>query len=219
MQKERKPWIDIAKGILILLVNLAHVSYFAHDFVGTDRFDAVGEVAFLFVPWYMPAFFMITGYCSSFDMPFRTFACRNFKALIVPSVLIGVFMLSWLNAFLSPSGLSYQNFLQQDYVNILLTCGPWFLTALFLAKMALYGVLHYLHCRNRWRFLLLMALMLLAASLYNKNVVPNLWYFEHALLLLPFMFAGVMLRHHKPERSEKTFYLILGEAVREPNVR
>lgn len=47
--KKRQSWIDIAKGILILLVCLVHVDGNARDFVGTDQFDFVGDYAFFYM--------------------------------------------------------------------------------------------------------------------------------------------------------------------------
>ena len=54
--------------------------------------------------------------------------------------------------------------------------------------------------------------MLIGCSLYNKKVVLNLWYFEHALMLLPFLFVGVLLREHKPREHEDVAFLLLGVA-------
>ena len=210
--KERKPWIDIAKGILILFVLLGHVNYFAHDFAGTDSFKFVAASHIVFITWYMPAFFVVTGYCTNFEIPFADFLKKNLKSLIVPSILIGVLLSSWVSKFLSAEGLSYRNFLDQDWPGILITCGPWFLTALFVAKIVMYGILKYVRCRNVWKFLLLMLLMLIGCSLYNKKVVTNLWYFEHALMLLPFLYTGILLREHKPRRHEDAIILTLGGA-------
>lgn len=209
-KKQRQPWIDIAKGILILIVLLGHVQYFAHDFAGTDEFKFVEHTHILFITWYMPAFFVITGYCTNFEIKFWDFLIKNLKSLILPSILIGVFLSSWITLFFSSQGLSYQNFLKQNYWGILVTCGPWFLTALFVAKIVMYCILKYVKCNNIWKFLLLMLLMLIGCSLYNKKVVLNLWYFEHALMLLPFLFVGVLLRNHKPRKHEDVMILLLG---------
>lgn len=206
-------WLDIAKGILIILVVLGHVQYYAHDFAGTDDFKFVGKTHIVFVTWYMPAFFVITGYCTNFGIPFYEFFVKNVKSLIVPSVLIGAFFSSWVNLFLSPSGLSYLNFLQQNYYAILITCGSWFLTALFVAKMLMYGMQRYLKCGVAWKFILLLMLMLVSASFYNRKLVTNVWYFEHALMLLPFMFVGVLLRKRQPSKKEKYMYLFLGGGI------
>lgn len=211
-KKQRQPWVDIAKGILILLVLLGHVQYFAHDLAGTDEFKFVENTHILFITWYMPAFFIITGYCTNFEIKFWDFFVKNLKSLILPSILIGVFLSSWITLFFSSQGLSYQNFLKQNYWGILVKCGPWFLTALFVAKIVMYCILKYVKCNNVWKFLLLMLLMLIGCSLYNKNVMLNLWYFEHAMMLLPFLFVGVLLREHKPREHEDVAFLLLGGA-------
>lgn len=210
---KRKPWIDIAKGILILFVLLGHVQYFAHAFVGIDDFKFVTEFHILFSTWYMPAFFIITGYCTNFGVPFREFAIKNFKSLIVPSILIGVFLSSWMNRFLSPNGLSYQNFLDHNYLHILQTCGPWFLTALFVAKMFTFVFQKYITWHKGWKILFSLVLMLASTALYNKHLLPNIWYFQHALLLQPFMLAGALLHNHQIKKREKVYSLVLGGGI------
>lgn len=142
----------------------------------------------------MPAFFVVTGFCSNFSLPIREFVLKNFKTLILPSIFIGVFLSSWLNAFLSSDGLSYNNFLDLDYYAILLYCGPWFLPALFICKMLIYFLLKYVRRSVVYIFLLLFLLMFISTILYNRNLLPNIWYFQHALMLAPFLFAGFLLR-------------------------
>lgn len=193
--KKRQSWIDVVKGILILIVCLVHVDGNARDYVGTHQFDFVGDYAFLYVSWYMPAFFVVTGFCSNFSLPVREFVLKNIKALILPCIFIGVFLTSWLNAFLSNDGLSYNNFLDLDYYAILLYCGPWFLPALFIGKMLVYFLLKYVRRSVVYIFLLLFLLMFISTILYNRRLLPNIWYFQHALMLAPFLFAGFLLRN------------------------
>ena len=208
--KVRIPWIDMAKGILILFVLLGHVQYFAHDFAGTDDFKFVEKTHVFFITWYMPAFFVIAGYCSNFNISFKDFFLKNLKSLIIPSLLIGVFLSSWISLFLSSQGVSYYNFMNLDYWSILVTCGPWFLPALFIAKMIMYGIRKYVKWKDKWIALLLMGVMLVASALYNKRLLLNVWYFEHALLLLPFLFAGILLRKHSLRKRGKDVSLLVG---------
>lgn len=208
--KRREPWIDIAKGILILFVLLGHVNYFAHDFAGTDDFEFVTNINVLFSPWYMPAFFVITGYCTNFDVPFKDFALKNFKSLIIPSILIGVFLSSWIASFFTSEGLSCYNFLDKNWYGILLTCGPWFLTALFVAKIIMYGIRKWIKIGDVWIFLILLLGMLVSCSIYNKKLVLNIWYFEHALMLLPFLFFGSVLKKHSQWLDKEKLLVCLG---------
>lgn len=213
MENKRKSWIDIAKGILILLVCLVHVSGNAHDYVHTHLFDFVGKYAFLYVSWYLPAFFIITGFCSNFTIPFETFFVKNFKSLVVPNILIGVIFSSWLNDFFSPTGISYVNFLDFDYRTIFLFGGPWFLMALFIDKLLIYLLLKYVRCQNLWKFAILILLMLLGTVFYNRQILPNYFYFQHALISAPFLFLGTMLRNFQSIKYNKVYVVTFWVAI------
>ena len=117
--KERLHYIDIAKGLLILLVVYDHLPdmYLYSLKLHNNYISELNNWQWIYKLFFMPAFFAITGMCSNFDKTFIPFLVNNFKSLIVPNIIIGI--------LLSPH-------------NILLNCGGRF-----------YMVVHfgsYLHC-------------------------------------------------------------------------
>lgn len=70
MAKERLHYIDVLKGILILLVVVGHTTWQAET-NGVDNvlFLSMKEINFMIVPFFMAAFFAVTGYCANFDKP------------------------------------------------------------------------------------------------------------------------------------------------------
>lgn len=87
--KQRDSSIDVLKGILILLVVLNHISGVARK-VGVEdmTIDVLHVLRDLYVPFFMPAFFIVTGMCSSFSKPFSSFLITNLKTLIFPSIIL-----------------------------------------------------------------------------------------------------------------------------------
>lgn len=85
--KERVHYLDVAKGILILLLLMSHFSI-ALKWIGVDAANPY------FIPWYYPqplfivffmqCFFIISGYCSNFDVDTATFFRKLLRQLIIP---------------------------------------------------------------------------------------------------------------------------------------
>lgn len=90
--KERENWIDVTKGILILLVVLGHIPFIAKmEGVKFQPIDIMGEYYGLYGCFYMAAFFVLTGICSNFDTNYKIFLWRNTKSLLIPSITLVVF--------------------------------------------------------------------------------------------------------------------------------
>ena len=209
---QRLPWVDVSKGILILFVVLGHIEYYAQEFVGSHAYDFLHHIVFIYLPYYIPAFFVVTGYCSNFNLSFRDFLIKNIKTLLVPSILIGTFISRWISLFLYGEGLSVTNFMTVDYLQLCWTGGHWFLTTLFLAKIALYFPQKFYNKNSIIVFVVLLLLMLLGTILYNKNIFPNIWYFKHTMILLPFLYVGTVLRKN-PQWTDRSYNIPLGVGI------
>lgn len=136
--KERKQHIDIAKGILILLVVMGHLPLLQMESPYKSEVLAwIENINRYYVPFYMAAFFLITGYCSNFKRNFKDFLIRNTKSILIPglcfSILVGI-----TEIYIIP-------YSQQTYLSLLekvtLFGGLfWFLTALFIAKIIFFFI-------------------------------------------------------------------------------
>ena len=95
--EKRLNWIDSSKGLLILLVVLGHITIYANaNHINNPIFNEIGNSYGLYSPFYMAAFFVITGFVSNFDKPYREFLSSNIKSLLIPSItliLLSVFLI------------------------------------------------------------------------------------------------------------------------------
>ena len=206
VKQERTYWIDVAKGILIVLVVWGHLDYFASTYAGTSIFSYKAYTNFAFLPYYMPAFFILSGICSNFDSPIRSFVVRNFKSLIIPSILLGVFASRWFRLFCE-EGLRWDNCLMLDDWKLIYKAGGWFLPALFLSK-CIYYTLYRSKIKEIVKVLFTILFMVVGVVLYNRQYI-NIWYYQHAFIALPFVLFGAKLRK-KPIVSKSRLVFGLG---------
>lgn len=160
--------------------------------VHNEIIDFIPETRF-FKPFFMPAFFVIAGYCSNYKKNFKDFITSNIKALLIPAVLLlfvrilvryvftGTFSTLEWNGFFSKAA-----FFHLGYWN-------WFLTALFTTKVLFYGLLHWIKIfRNR--FILTCFIHVLGVFLFNYKgdglFFFNFYFYQHALLFLVFVEIG-----------------------------
>ncbi len=189
--KERLHWLDIAKGLLILMVVWGHFELMCRLCYGISDpvvtwFDNVEK---LWVCFFMPAFFFITGYCSNFKKLFLPFLTANIKTLLLPAFLILsaihiVNYYSWGMSFAWISKTMVKSW-------FLVASGEWFLPSLFLTKM-IYWVL----CRRKpvVQFIALTLLFLCGLIIYNEKYLPNIWFFKHAMLSIIFLAMGHIIK-------------------------
>ncbi|MCQ2287663.1 MAG: acyltransferase [Muribaculaceae bacterium] len=186
--KNRIRYYDVARGILIIGVICYHCSnnVIARNAV-TRMFHDV--VSLSLVPYFMAAFFFISGLCSNFNKPFKSFLWGNFKAMIIPTYIITIGM-QWFPFDHIPKNYGL------DYTSLLLYCNKaWFIASLFTCRMAMWLIKRY---PLRWYFETAIILVMLLAGTYlvqNKivgNDTNNYFYYCHSMLFMPFIYIG----HH-----------------------
>lgn len=98
--KDRFHYIDIAKGILILLVVIHHQPQLAAEFGISNPFlAALACSSDYFNAFFMPAFFVITGYCTNFQkLPFGKFLGRQAMTIMLPAFCLGAVSV-WISLF------------------------------------------------------------------------------------------------------------------------
>lgn len=135
MQKQRLLWLDIAKGIAILLIIMGHT--------------VTGTTQRLIYSFHVPLFLVLAGY--TFSLKEETFLAslkKDFKRLIVPVLVVCILRLL-IDTLLNPAGFSY--YLKSTGLKLLWAnaCDfssfpgigkTWFLIDLFFAKQ-LYRVI------------------------------------------------------------------------------
>lgn len=128
MNTKRLQYIDISKGIVILLVILGHLVAF-------------NKLFWLWIfAFHMPFFFIMSGYCSNdknYDISFKKYLFKYANALLVPAFLIRI-----IYVFVGVSGvdLQQQNWTHNAFLNFIYPLSEWFIMALFLSKIMFYFV-------------------------------------------------------------------------------
>lgn len=191
MTKKRLAYIDIAKGILILFLLMGHALLFIkHEGVNDVFINGFQKCRlYIWTAYYMPAFFVITGYCTNFSISFLPFLWKNVKTLKIPAIIFGSFL-----ALVTM--ISHHHLTTANVTNHLIWCvvdsGLWFLDALFISKLCYWGLLR---VTNKKLLLFITCLILFA--------IGFLWYHEqngdvanvkHAFMLTFFLFVGQSLK-------------------------
>jgi len=191
MQRNRIQYIDCAKGILILLLLYGHTC----PLCGMEGlWDGVLRRIVPTITWYncffMNSFFFITGFCSGFDVGFKKFAWKNVLHLLIPSVILCI-IASYFRMIVFNHSVSFAPF--WGLWKWLDMGAPWFIISLFLAKLVCWFVL-------RLKFgisLLVLTILYLSGLLLHRFGVHNILYHQHALMMLPYLWAGVICRRHQ----------------------
>lgn len=191
-KKEHLDYIDVAKGLLIAFVFFGHMAKSLNP-DGIDEFLSVFTRVrgYLWTSYYMPAFFVITGYCSNFSKPFKQYFVSNFKRLIVPAIVL-VIPISIAELFFHK--VDFNGFL----IQILIT-SFWFLRSLFISKIVFYFI--YKFVKYDWlRVVACLSLFALGLYLYEFVFATDRFHIIHSLLLVPFLELGVLLRKVKNDK-------------------
>lgn len=184
--KERLHYIDVIKGILIIIVILHHVLGLMKEYAFIPKDVNIGK---LYVPFFMPAFFVVTGYCSSFGGDTLTFLKKNLLLLLIPSL-----MFSPINSLISCLLSGNPNFTEclRSVVFRILQGGSWFLVALLIAKITYKLIIDSVTSTIKVGGILLL-LLLLASIASSKNIFEPFWIY-HGFALIIFLWAGAYLK-------------------------
>lgn len=190
MQQQRIGYIDTAKGILILFLLFGHVRVIG-KMEGLDDpvLRLMGSGIGLYRPFFMQTFFLITGFCSTFRIGFWPFLLKNLKTLLLPAVLLDLLCYGIMVA----TGNAEQPFGAHlaGFADWLTTGGPWFIFALLWAKILLWGISR---LSRTYQIMLVAILYLIGLALNHVNWFDNYLWHRHALLALPFLYAGFLFK-------------------------
>lgn len=193
--RRRIPYYDVMKGILICYVIFQHIIWYSTSIfhIPNAAFSWQLEAERWIGPFFMPAFFLVTGICSNFDKKFKPFLIANLKTLMVPAVLLDFI-------FIALPDLSLPTLI--DFVRRIILLGSWywFIPTLFEAKI-IYWILHrYTNPRLRW--ILLLLLTIVGFVVERQGILPyNYWNVRHVCELTIFLGIGQYIRATQPNIS------------------
>lgn len=181
--KLRYNYIDVIKGILILIVIVHHIiglmNSYGYSIINLEK---------LYVPFFMPAFFVVTGFCSNFNKPKELFLKTELKRLLIPAVVF--FIIIRFNIMVIDGEFTLYNSLKW-IAKLLVYGGSWFLVALLVSKVIYFLLNFKFDSKKRVIFA---GVGLLIASLAWWMGVYEVWYLWHALGLLVFLAIGQKLK-------------------------
>lgn len=157
----RLSYIDVAKGLLILMVVFLHVGYYPTSvWGGVNRAFELGmnAISYLFIPFFMAAFFILSGFCSD----------AGKKRSVEETIKKGIIRL------LVPMIL-----LKFDH-------DQWFCWAMFFALI--FDCLIELIKNKFWRMIVLAVLPVVATFCNSRGW--DYTYLDYAMVFTPFLYIG-----------------------------
>lgn len=186
----RITWIDTIRGIVMMAILLFHTEVYC---------TGQGIIPYhLYVTNALIAFFFVSGYL--FLSPDKVFSFRRKIATILRKLIIPYFIFTLVLAI--PKALVHDDMSFTDVlVSILTGKASWFVATLIIAEIVFAVILHYLQHKERIVFILSTLPYLLIAAAYHFLSTEtfasyNLWCWQNALLILPFIYMGYYFRNN-----------------------
>lgn len=189
MIQERIRWIDITKGLLIIMVVFGHI----FQSLPTPTYTTAFHVIYSF---HMPAFFIISGFTLNTATSFKTFFCKKIKHLMMPYLFFCLYITSlaviktlagFYPAF--PNIFTLDTFLinPHSYFSIL-----WFLPCLFISEL----IYHFLSKIDSelMQFIVCITCALSSLTYIRLGFYPLPFMINSALFSLPFLYCGQRLK-------------------------
>ena len=186
MEGARLHYIDVAKGILILLLLVSHFGILTnHAGMDNSRFVIMFYFQPLFTTFFMQCFFFITGYCTNFATALKPYLFKQLKQLVIPWLFFEL-----LNEFFFRQGLFWDEFLENGVYTTF-----WFLNALLFAKIVCWFLSRCI--KSQWLSILITILMLIGGiALCQFDVGRNILCIRQSLASCFFVQLGQFMRYH-----------------------
>lgn len=181
LNKKRTSWIDIAKGITILLVFFGHTVSFPYELTRIIYF------------FHMPTFFLLSGYCFNLKGSFSEFIIQKAKGILLPVFTLGLtgsIAVSLMLVFVKNESVDWK----WVFLNPVVQYGPhdllWYLPAAFVS-LVLFNLL-VKWCKEKLLFIVVISFFLAVLSyLFIRLIKIELpWQLDTALVALPFLAVG-----------------------------
>ncbi len=153
MQNIRNPWIDVAKGIAIILVVLGHttIPHFVSDFIWA---------------FHMPCFFIASGWCTDWTKyKFGEYVKRKFYSLIVPFIVYSILVLL-ISCYLGL--ITFTDWLINGWSGFAL----WFIPVLFFSMIIAKVVMRTSNLSLQVVYVILLAML---GGFLNKHEIQLTW--------------------------------------------
>jgi len=209
--KKRLDWLDVGKGLGIILVMLGHTTIPA-------------PLKTYIYTFHMPLFFFLSGYLYKPEKfaSFTAFLAKRTKSLLIPYFCFSLAAYVWFLFTFRLGLVTYDQSLLKPLIGSVIAkrhtdwtvhTGPlWFITCLFITELLFYLLSK--HLRTKKSIGTALTILALLGCAYNKlNGEPLPWGIDIALISVGFYGAGFWYKeyHEKLDRliSWKTFTAFL----------
>ncbi len=197
-EKNRLDFVDLAKGIGMLMVIYLHITINYPDSVNTYS----GSHWDVFVhSMFMPIFFLLSGLFFSIKQPFKEWMKKKSKRLLLPfcsfyilTYLINVVLSTLFNVKLK-SGFSYSDIWVVFYQDVYPNSAIWFLLALFWSSIILYVILRI--TSNIILQILGVFLCFVIGVFFDKMAINIPLYVDTAFTATIFLYTGYLLKYYQ----------------------
>lgn len=216
---QRLCFLDIAKGIMVLLVIFHHVpNVYGKIFGDMAIFLPIARWDYFYTVFFMQAFFLINGYTSNFEKPFKDFIIKDAKTLLTPFLVFGLLRFP-VDAILLGNHSLYITMGQERYFYFFEA--NWFFPALFFARLLHWIVVHFI--KKDWMQFLMWIFLLGISFGINKiyashgiqlpSHYANWFHYRNGLAMGLFLWVGHFVKKRNLLNSfiwvGATIYLIL----------
>lgn len=190
-QTRRIEWIDLARGVAIILVVLAHV-------------PIPHTLKSYIYSFHLPLFFVLSGFLlyGRMDMPAEKFIVKRIKGLVLPYFIFSfIDILFW--ALVNGAHRESIN-LQLNGTLLAIRTSPltvhnsalWFLTSLFVSELAVYGIYRLTKARSTVITLVLAAVFVGGATYNMAGGGPLPWAIDTIPFVAAFLWIGYQFAAH-----------------------
>lgn len=194
--KQRLDYIDIAKGLAIILVVFSHSVY--------------PEPMYYTAAFYVPVFFFCAGFTSAKkDIGLRENFWRHAVKLLKPYLFFNIILILCFHSFSLRAflGVLYSRYslyplgTSSDICNLFVAGNYplWFLTSMVVSYLLYYLIVYSPHRYHGY----VIALYLVIAAMMDNLPILLPWSIDTAPLTAVFMYAGTAFRQHFPDSFNK----------------
>lgn len=186
MQKKRIEWVDILKGIAIILMMMGHCTNHKYG-------ELSGSIHLWIYSFHMPLFFFLSGVTFSIKKGnYIQFLLSKIKNIVIPMISFNIIQILFecLYYNLLLHNKEYAMHAQLDkFVDIIWGGYLWFLPCLFVAENIFYWLVK---LGKKYSYIGTLSVILFTVGcLYVRNIGISLpWKIDTALLIMPFLAMG-----------------------------
>lgn len=189
----RIEYFDIAKGCLIVAVILYHYHSAGVDFskAGLPEFPALKKMMDFVATFFMPCFFIISGFFISPKKKWKEFIISQIRKLLFPLFLFGIFESICFSTY-HPFADAYPWF---NPYKAMLGSLLWFLWALFSSRIIVYAIFKWTG-HPSLSLAVCLGLSFFGIFLHWLGLEVSLIFTSHTLIACSFVACGLFLRNH-----------------------